>query len=195
MIYFPTLLFSIQAYSATTAFIAGTLIVATVLFIIFTSSKGSDDKLAEKHKVYHVRDRYFLILTLAIIVGLIISLRFLPYEQYQGKPAEEVTVVAMQWAWKMAPGISNATPEAFTGESEITLPANKLIRFVVTSQDVNHGFGIYNPEGLLIAQTQAMPQYKNELEHKFTEPGDYHILCMEYCGMPHAYMIGTIHVK
>jgi len=195
MIYLRDLLFSIQAYSATTAFIAGTLIVGTVFFIIFTSSKGTEDKAAAKHKVYHVRDRYFLIISLAIIVGLIISLRFLPYQQYQGKPDEVVTVVAMQWAWKMAPGTTDKSPMEFAGESEITVPANKLIRFIVTSADVNHGFGIYSDKGLLLAQVQAMPQYKNELQHLFTEKGDYHILCMEYCGMPHAYMIGTIHVN
>lgn len=195
MIYFTSLLFSIQAYAATTAFVAGAIIVSIVFFLILTSSRGTEDGLTAKHKVYHVRGRYFLVLCLAILVGLVVSLRFLPYQHFQDKPDEVVTVVAMQWAWKMAPGTTDKSPMEFSGEDQITVPVNKHIRFLVTSADVNHGFGIYNDKGLLIAQTQAMPQYHNELEHLFTEKGDYHILCMEYCGMPHAYMIGTIHVN
>lgn len=195
MIYFPSFLFSIQAYAATTAFIAGALIVSIVLFLIFTSKRGTEDGITAKHKVYHVRGRYFMVLCLAILAGLIISLRFLPYQDFQGKPDEVVTVVAMQWAWKMAPGTTDKSPMAFDGGAEVTVPVNKHIRFIVTSADVNHGFGIYNEKGLLVAQVQAMPQYHNELEHVFSEKGDYHVLCMEYCGMPHAYMVGTIHVN
>lgn len=188
------LLFSIQAYAATTAFIAGALIVSIVLFLIFTSSKV-EEKMEAKHKVYSVRGKYFFILVLVILIGLITSFRFLPYQSFQSKPDKVVTVVAMQWAWKMGEGITNKSPMDFVGEGEITLPVNQHIRFIVTSADVNHNFAIYNPSGLLIAQVQAMPQYHNELEHLFTEKGDYHILCLEYCGMPHAYMIGTIHVN
>lgn len=195
MIYSSSFLFSIQAYAATTAFIAGALIVSIVLFLIFTSQRGTEDGLTAKHKVYHVRGRYFMVLCLVILAGLIISFRFLPYPDFQGKPDEVVSVVAMQWAWKMAPGTTDKSPMAFEGAADVTVPVNKHIRFIVTSADVNHGFGIYNEKGLLVTQVQAMPQYHNELEYVFTEKGDYHVLCMEYCGMPHAYMVGTIHVN
>ncbi len=194
MILSSTLLISTQAFAATTAFIAGACIVATVLFLIFTS-KSDQDKTDAKHKVYSIRGKYFFVLVSLILVSLFVSLRFLPYQSFQGEPDQEVTVIAMQWGWKMGSGLTSESPEKFSGGSEITVPANKLIRFVVTSADVNHGFGIYNPDGLLIRQTQAMPRYSNNLEYVFREKGDYHILCMEYCGMPHGYMIGVIHVN
>ena len=38
------------------------------------------------------------------------------------------------------------------------------MRFDVTSVDVNHGFGVYDPNGRLIGSVQAMPGYTNELE-------------------------------
>lgn len=186
--------FSTQAFAATTAFIVASCIVCTVLFIIFTSN-SNEDKMEAKHKVYHIRGSYFFFLMFILLTGMVISLFALPYDKFQNKPDEEVTVVAMQWAWKMRPGLTNKTPAAFDGGNEITLPVNKVIKFHVTSVDVNHGFGIYSPNGLLLTQTQAMPQYNNEVSYRFKEAGDYKVLCMEYCGMPHAFMMGTIHVK
>jgi cytochrome c oxidase subunit 2 len=75
------------------------------------------------------------------------------------------------------------------------VPANKQIKFIVTSSDVTHSFAIYNQSGVLLTQIQAMPQYKNELEYVFTQKGKYTILCLEYCGLAHAFMSGTIHVN
>lgn len=74
-------------------------------------------------------------------------------------------------------------------------PANELIEFRVTSFDVNHGFAIYDPSNKLIAQTQAMPGYVNRLRWKFSEPGNYNILCLEYCGMAHQGMRASFTVK
>lgn len=187
-------LLSIQTSAAVISFLAALLVVAVVIFLIATSSTD-EDKTSVKHKVYKVRARYFFAVVIVAIVMLFITLRSLPYSPFQGKPDETVTVVAMQWAWQMAPGVFNKNLSEFSGSDEITLPANKNIKFLVTSRDVNHDFAIYNSNGVLIAQTQAMPQYHNPLEHVFTEKGDYHILCLEYCGLAHAFMMGTIHIN
>lgn len=182
---------TIQTSAAIISFIAAALVVSVVFFLIFTSSV-SEDKVSAKHKVYKLRGRYFFVLALSIVIVLFITLRLLPYEKFQGSPDETITVVAMQWMWKMAPGLSDKKPAEFAGASEITLPVNKRIQFVVTSSDVNHNFGIYDSKGVLVTQTQAMPQYNNTLEHVFNEKGAYHILCLEYCGVPHGLMVGKI---
>ncbi|HCY42855.1 MAG TPA: hypothetical protein DHV48_16155 [Prolixibacteraceae bacterium] len=99
----------------------------------------------------------------------------------------------MQFAFLMSDkAIDSKTP---AGESSIELPANQLIEFRVTSLDVNHGFAIYDQSNNLIAQTQAMPGYVNRLRWKFKEPGNYNILCLEYCGMAHQVMRATLTVK
>ncbi|MBS1919247.1 MAG: hypothetical protein JST17_03235 [Bacteroidetes bacterium] len=187
-------LLSIQSFAAIISFIAAMLVVVVVIFLVITSST-EEDKYSVKHKVYKLRSRYFFALVICIVAGLFISLRLLPYAKFQSEPDETVTVVAMQWAWKIAPGVTDKNPVDFTGGSEITVPANKHIRFVVTSSDVNHDFAIYNSKGLLVAQTQAMPEYHNALEYIFPEKGDYHILCLEYCGLAHSIMSGIIHVN
>ena len=185
---------SLQDFAGKISFAAGALVVAVVIFLIATSSK-SEDKDSVKHKVYKIRGRYFFGLVLAIIAFLLITLRLLPYPHFQEKPDEVVTVVGMQWSWKMVNGVSNIKPTEFTGPDSIFLPVNKRIEFIVKSADVNHDFAIYNDKGALIAQTQSMPGYENKLQHVFSQKGVYHILCLEYCGLAHAFMMGTIHVN
>ncbi|MCZ2101370.1 MAG: hypothetical protein LC107_07535 [Chitinophagales bacterium] len=175
----------------------GTLLVVSVVVYLFKTSSDYEEKSSAKAKVYRMRDRYFLGLALTILIVLITSLSMLPYPKFHKNPDSVVTVVAMQWLWKMAPEAIAADQDlvAFAGKNEITLPVDKLIEFRVTSADVNHNFAIYNSKGTLIAQTQAMPKYYNNLQYKFTEKGEYEVLCLEYCGMPHAYMVAKIHIE
>ena len=187
-------LFILQDYAVFISMAIGALVVAVVIFLMTTSSI-SEDKDSAKHKTYKMRGRYFFGLIVVLVIFLFLSLRFLPYSRFQSKPDEEVTVVGMQWAWKMAQGISDKTPTDFTGTNEISLPVNKRIEFVVTSADVNHDFGIYDNKGVLLAQTQAMPGYHNKLQYEFKQKGDYSILCLEYCGLAHSFMTATIHVN
>ncbi|MBS1491055.1 MAG: hypothetical protein JSS93_11045 [Bacteroidetes bacterium] len=188
------LLFTLQDYAALASLVGALIVVSVVFFLVFTSST-EEEKHAAKEKVYKARGRYFFGLVAVVVVVLFMSLRLLPYPSFQAEADEVVTVVGMQWAWKMATGVTDKTPAEFAGSNEITLPVNKSIRFMVTSADVNHNFAIYNSSGVLVTQTQAMPQYYNELRYDFTEKGDYEILCLEYCGMAHPYMVGKIHVE
>ncbi|MEO6843779.1 MAG: hypothetical protein ABI184_01330 [Ginsengibacter sp.] len=189
-----TSLLILQDYAVIISMAIGALVVAVVIFLMATSSTA-EDKDSAKHKTYKMRGRYFFGLVIFLIICLFFSLRFLPYPSFQNNPDEEVTVVGMQWSWKMAPGVSNKSPAEFTGTNEIILPVNKRIEFIVTSSDVNHDFGIYNNKGVLLAQTQAMPGYKNKLQYEFTQKGDYSILCLEYCGLAHSFMMATLHVN
>ena len=95
----------------------------------------------------------------------------------------------------MAPGTFNESRDGFSGQNSITVPANKQIEFIVTSADVNHNFAIYNDKGVLLTQVQAMPGYNNKLQYMFTEKGEYSLLCLEYCGVAHGFMMGKIQVN
>lgn len=185
---------TLQGYAGIISFAAGILVVAVVLFLMITSSIP-EDKTSVISKVYKIRGRYFFGLIIVLVIALIFSLRLLPYPRFQKEADETVTVVGMQWMWKMHSGKSHKKPDDFDGSTEITLPANKIIKFIVTSADVNHNFAIYNNHGVLLTQVQAMPQYKNELQYVFTQKGDYAIFCLEYCGMAHGFMMGKIRVN
>lgn len=170
------------------------MIVSLVIFLIATSDK-SEDIVIVKNRIYKKRRYYFLGLSLLLIIILFISLQWLPYPVFQSEPDEIVTVVGIQWDWEMALGKSHKSSHEFVGKNQISLPVNKRIKFIVTSDDVTHSFCLYDNRGLLLAQTQAMPQYKNELQYLFKKKGDYTILCLEYCGLAHPFMTGTIHVQ
>jgi cytochrome c oxidase subunit 2 len=175
--------------------LAGVLIiVSVVIFLIANSTQSEDDNLV-KEKFYKIRTRYFWGLSVVLVVIFFVSLRFLPYSHSQRKVDEVVTVVGIQWDWRMVNGVSNKTPHEFLGKNEIYLPVNKKIKFIVTSDDVTHNFSIYNNRGVLLTQTQAMPQYRNELTYVFTQKGKYTVLCLEYCGLVHPFMTGTIYVR
>ena len=71
------------------------------------------------------------------------------------------------------------------------VPAGTHVRFDVSSVDVNHGFGLYDPHGHLIGSVQAMPGYHNQLDLTLREAGVYRIRCFEFCGLNHSTMEGS----
>ncbi|MBA3566984.1 MAG: hypothetical protein H0W31_09050 [Actinobacteria bacterium] len=75
------------------------------------------------------------------------------------------------------------------------VPAGSRVRFDVTSIDVNHGFGLYDPHGHLIGSVQAMPGYHNQLDLTLDEPGVYLIRCFEFCGLSHSTMMSSLLVR
>ncbi len=66
-----------------------------------------------------------------------------------------------------------------------SVPAGSRVRFAVTTKDVTHGFGLYDPRGELIGSVQAMPGYTNDLDLDLSRPGRYRVLCFEFCGLGH----------
>jgi cytochrome c oxidase subunit 2 len=90
-----------------------------------------------------------------------------------------VKVTGGQFFWSLAPD---------------SVPAGARVRFDITSVDVNHGFGLYDPHGHLIGSVQAMPGYHNKLDFTLNEPGVYRIRCLELCGLNHSTMENTFTV-
>ncbi|HEV2302871.1 MAG TPA: hypothetical protein VGR91_14995 [Stellaceae bacterium] len=116
-------------------------------------------------------------------VALVASGFALPYAPVQalvgGRPQIAVRAVAEQWAWTF---------------SRNRIPAGVPVEFLVSSKDVNHSFALFNPQGALVAQVQAMPGYVNHLIHVFNKPGVYTVRCLELCGVAHAFMSNRLTV-
>jgi cytochrome c oxidase subunit 2 len=73
----------------------------------------------------------------------------------------------------------------------VRIPAGRRVRFRVTSPDVLHGFQIV---GTNVNLTVA-PGYVSETVATFSEPGEYLVVCNEYCGLGHHAMQGTLIVE
>ena len=160
------------------AFLVLALLIAAV-FVTVARHTRSDVPFERVQTVgYWLRKRWlaFLLVLLVLVVGL--SLFELPYAS--GGHRRVVKVVGGQFYWIVDP------PQ---------LPANTPIRFDVTSKDVNHGFGVYDPHGHLVGSVQAMPGYHNKLDLTFHARGVYHVLCFEFCGLDHHLMQGSFTVR
>ena len=73
--------------------------------------------------------------------------------------------------------------------AEISVPAGSTVEFFITSADVVHGFSIPNED----VNAEIMPGWVSKVDHTFRRPGDYLLLCNQYCGSGHAGMYA--HVK
>lgn len=88
----------------------------------------------------------------------------------------EVVVLAQMFAFQPA---------------EVRVPAGRPVTFRLTSADVIHGFQIVRTN----ANTMVVPGYVSQFTTVFTEPGEYLIVCNEYCGLAHHVMQGRLIVE
>ncbi|RMG66028.1 MAG: hypothetical protein D6715_07625 [Calditrichaeota bacterium] len=172
------------------------IIIAAVFGIIGWRSR-------QKVDVSPARVNRFRILLLVILLVLSVifwayTLPKVPYPTEARQPDMVVFVTGKQFNFGIAthPMPTEKEWEEVVNFGEpVVLPRNKLIEFRVTSLDVNHGFSLYDPDHLLIGQVQAMPGYMNRLRYRFTKPGEYTVLCLEYCGNGHHRMRGAFTVQ
>ena len=75
--------------------------------------------------------------------------------------------------------------------TQIEVPAGADVTFTLTSADVIHGFNI---EGTRM-NMMLIPGQITRNRFRFKQPGEYTIICHEYCGVGHHTMYGKVVVK
>jgi len=75
--------------------------------------------------------------------------------------------------------------------NEIRVPAGAEVTFIATSTDVIHGFAIERTR----LNMMLIPGQIAKNTYTFTEPGEYLIICHEYCGAGHHVMYGKVIVE
>lgn len=164
--------------------LVGFLVAAgAILLIMAAIARTTHESTLPQSEVtppgYALRRGWLWVLAAVAVVSFGISIPAFPYPSAEAPHFQHFKVAAMQYGFINPP----------------VLPLDQEIVFDVTSKDVNHGFGIYDPQGHLYAQVQAMPMYVNHLPVRFKMPGHYTIRCMEYCGIAHSAMQGAFDVK
>lgn len=74
---------------------------------------------------------------------------------------------------------------------KMEIEAGSTVNFYITTTDVVHGFQIVGTN----VNMMVVPGEVNHLTYTFDKPGEYLILCNEYCGAAHENMFTTIIVK
>ena len=103
-----------------------------------------------------------------------------PGVEQVGDDEYEVYVVAE--AFLFNPGSDNL------GLDPIEVPAGSEVTFHVTSRDVIHSFSLAGTN----VNTMVIPGEVSTMTVEFDEPGEYGIICNEYCGTGHHDMEGTL---
>ena len=141
----------------TIAIVFGVLALAIAVLALVIATHAKEDIPYEdvSRKGYRFRRPWLAFLTALLVLTVGTSFLLLPYAS-GGRPATVVKVSGGQFYWTIEPAV---------------LPAHEKIAFDVTSVDVNHGFGVYDPDGRLIGSVQAMPGYVNDLRLTFDKVG------------------------
>jgi cytochrome c oxidase subunit II len=107
---------------------------------------------------------------------------FLPQRQIPDD-AMPVKVISKMWNWTFDYGNGKTNPDT------LVVPLNKPVRLDMISLDVNHSF--YVPAFRI--KEDVVPGMTTNMWFIAEKPGVYEILCAEFCGLRHSYMLG--HVK
>jgi cytochrome c oxidase subunit 2 len=99
-----------------------------------------------------------------------------PGVRQTGPNQYEVVVVAQTWAFN--PPV-------------IHVPAGAQLTFVATTVDVIHGFYVEKTR----LNMMLIPGQVSRNTYRFREPGEYLLLCHEYCGLGHHTMFGKVIVE
>ena len=140
-----------------------------------------------------------------ILVGIAFPSFKLLYAESRVKDADiTLKVTGHQWYWSYEypdlkvsydsnlvqdSDLKPGQPRLLTVDKPIYLPVGKVVRILVTSQDVIHSFSIV-PAGV---KDDAVPGRTNETWTRIDKPGVYYGQCSQLCGVNHGYMPIEVH--
>ena len=81
-------------------------------------------------------------------------------------------------------------PRLLTVDNEIYVPVNKVVRVMITANDVLHAWALPS----FGVKRDAVPGRINETWFKAEKTGTYYGQCSELCGIKHAFMPITVNV-
>ena len=160
--------------------IACILGIAFVAMIARSTLGNRPEIVTDTHRIGE-REKTWFLTVIVLLIGLLVStIFFTPYGRSASKDAQIVPIVGQQFAW-----IVPTTP----------IQAGRQVEFKLTSKDVNHSFAVYTSGGKLLFQVQVVPGTETDYVYTFKNPGTYHVLCLEYCGVNHADMQSDLTVQ
>ena len=170
--------------------------IAAAIFVLVALSTRAPEELSQRG-YKRVRALVAVGLVSLAVVLLILTLPINPYPDNSTVPDRVIYASGKQFAFKLSDK-PISREDAMDDEVFLSIKpirTGELVEFRVTGADVTHGFSIYDLDGRVQTQTQAMPQYVNRLRHRFPKAGTYHVLCFEFCGIGHPTMRAQLQVE
>ena len=186
-----------------------TAITAFVLFLVIYACirfRASRNPVASQtsHNTF-IEVLWTLVPCLILIIMAVPSFKIL-YEQDEIPPADvTIKAVGYQWYWgyeypdeniifesymieekDLEPG----QPRLLTVDNEIVVPVNKVVKVLITANDVLHAWALPS----FGVKRDAVPGRINETWFKADRTGTFYGQCSELCGIKHAFMPITVNV-
>ncbi|MFD2208458.1 cytochrome c oxidase subunit II [Virgibacillus halophilus] len=152
----------------------------------------------------HRYEKLWLILSSALIIGFMSLTGYQAFAKEMG-PATHKEIIDSQKVDQTKPFDQPGVHKVGKNEYEVVMtlqifsftpnnieiPKGAKVTFIMTSKDVVHGFEVAGTN----INAMVMPGYIQKVTQTFHKPGEYLVLCNEYCGSGHQMMSTTITVK
>jgi len=182
----------------------GAVVFGAMFYSIYHHRKSRGAKAHEFHSHPVLEVTWTIIPVIILVLMAIPATRVLLHMNNEEKDDVTIKVTGYQWKWHyeyLEDGISffsnlstpaeqlhNLAPKGphYLREVDhpVVVPIHKKIRFLVTSNDVNHAWWV--PD--LAVKRDGIAGFINEGWTKIDKPGVYRGQCAELCGVNHAFM-------
>ena len=189
--------------------IISAFVLALLLYTIFRYRRGANPTPSRTTHNTAIEVVWTLVPVLILVAIAIPSIRLIK-AQYSPPPADvTIKVIGNQWYWTyqypdnggfeivsnmlkeqkdVKPGDRYRTdadgPPLLAADERLVIPVGKVVKFIVTSNDVIHAFAV----PAFWTKIDANPGRLNETWVKVDRPGVYFGQCSELCGARHGFM-------
>jgi cytochrome c oxidase subunit 2 len=139
--------------------------------------------------------------SIALPVGMLVALVVTAFGAGVHVPTDAGRIDVRRVAETFPTGVRQTVPGRYevrlTGQiwaftpGEIRVPRGSTVDFWATSRDVVHGFFIPHTN----VNIMLLPGQVAHVTARFDRPGEYPIICHEYCGIAHHTMAGKVVVE
>ena len=188
------------------------IIIAISVFVLFlmiyTCIRFRASKNPNPSKTTHnvaVEVLWTLIPCLILIVMAVPSFKILYKQDTIPKVDVTIKAVGYQWYWGYEypdeniifesymikeEDLKENQPRLLTVDNEVVVPVNKVVKVLITANDVLHAWALPS----FGVKRDAVPGRINETWFKAEKVGTYYGQCSELCGIKHAFMPITVRV-
>ncbi len=184
--------------------VIGILVFGAMFYSIFYHRKSKGAVAAQFHSHFWVEITWTIIPVLILVLMAIPATKVLLNMNNYDQEELTIKITGYQWKWHYdyledevsyfsnlstpAEQLHNQAPKGLHYLQEVdhpmVVPIHKKIRFLITSNDVNHAWWI--PD--FGVKRDAVAGFINEAWTIIDKPGTYRGQCAELCGINHAYM-------
>lgn len=182
----------------------GTIVFGAMFYSIIHHRKSKGHKAAEFHSHLFVEIGWTVVPALILVLMCIPATKVLLNMNNEDKEDMTIKITGYQWKWhyeylednisffsNLATPFAQIHNEAPKGpdylrevDNPLVVPIHKKIRFLITSNDVNHAWWV--PD--FGVKRDAIGGFINEAWVIIDKPGTYRGQCAELCGINHAFM-------